>query len=384
MIFVYYYFFFGNDHLPTTIQFGSEIGIDFIFKLLHKNKSHIVTLINDKIEINFEMLKNTIENINTHISSIVAKILIIRNFKLSINITNILTDSDKLNLDYNSIISLIKNLLIKDALVLKEKIDITNISYQDDIRIKLLKENNKPDFSLFNEHKMNLIKNIENELLDSLDFTNIETIGLSIYTKPYLRTKDNYQDLYNILSDTTICELSSKNSILYESSKDDYFKNLSVEYNYKMCYDYIKKIYHLVTSFFGNLTNYHSNNITAYTYNLIPKFEYLIKYLKENNDLDKWIKDIDEENIKDNDYFNSINHHIFITPYLTLENIKDDSIKQTTKLLKIKDLWLKDKEISEFEHNKINAKEFLEEWETALKESDIPMINSELTNDFNI
>jgi hypothetical protein len=44
-------FFFGNDHLPTTIQFGSEIGVDFIFKLLNKNKSHIVTLINDKIEV---------------------------------------------------------------------------------------------------------------------------------------------------------------------------------------------------------------------------------------------------------------------------------------------------------------------------------------------
>jgi hypothetical protein len=231
---------------------------------------------------------------------------------------------------------------------------------------------------------MNLIKNIEDNLLDSLDFANIENIGLFIYVKPYLRTKDNYQDLYNILSDTTICELTNKNSILYEPSKDYYLKNLFEEYNYKMCYDYIKKIYHLVTSFFGNLTNYYSNNITAYTYNLIPKFEYLIKYLKENNDLNKWIKDIDEENIKDDEYFNSINHHIFITPYLTLENIKDESIKQTTKLLKIKNLWLKDKGISEFEHNKINAKEFLDEWESALKESDIPIINSEITNDFNV
>ena len=61
--------------------------------------------------------------------------------------------------------------------------------------------------------------------------------------------------------------------------------------------------------------------------------------------------------------------------HFALENIKDDSIKQTTKLLKMKDLWLKEKEISEFEHNKINAKKFLEEWETAFKESDIPMIN---------
>ena len=69
---------------------------------------------------------------------------------------------------------------------------------------------------------------------------------------------------------------------------------------------------------------------------------------------------------------------------LTDTLFSDDAIKQTTKLLKIENLWLKDKEISEFEYNKINAKDFLEEWETALKESDIPMINSELTNDFNI
>ena len=377
-------FLFGNDHLPTTIQFGPELGINFIFKLLHKNKLHIVTLNNDKIEVNLEILKNTFENINNNISSIIAKILIIRNFKLSLNITNILTDSDKLNLDYNGVINLIKNLLIQDALLLKEKIDITNKSYADDIRLKLLEINDKPNFSSFNEYKMTLIKNIEDNLLDSLDFTNIENIGLFTYVKPYLRTKNNYQDLYNILSDTTVYELSNTNSVLYEPSKNDYLKNLSEEYNYKICYDYIKKIYHLVTSFFGNLTNYYSNNITAYTYNLIPKFEYLIKYLKENNDLDKWIKDIDEENIKDNDYFNSINHHIFITPYLKLENIKDNCIKQTTKLLNIKNLWLKDKQISEFEHNKIDVKKFLEEWDSISKESIIPIINIETINEFNL
>jgi hypothetical protein len=377
-------FFFGNDHLPTTIQFGPELGIDFIFKLLHKNKFHIVTLNNDKIEVNTEMFKNTIENINNNISSIVAKILIVRNFKLPPNITNILTDTDKLNLDYDGVINLIKNLLIKDGLSLKDKIDLTNKSFQDDIRIKLLKTYNQPDFNSFNEHKLNLIKNIEENLLESLDFANIENLGLFTYTKPYLRTKDNYQDLYNILSDTTVCELSSKNPVLYEPSKEDYLKNLSEEYDYKMCYDYMKKIYHLVTSFFGNLSNYYSNNITAYTYNLTPKFEFLIKYLKENNDLNKWIKDIEEENIKDNDYFNSINHHIFITPYLALENIKDDAVKQTTKLLNIENLWLKDKEISEFEHNKVNAKKFLEEWDSASKESDIPTINTDATSDFNV
>ena len=364
-------FFFGNDHLPTTIQFGPELGIDFIFKLLHKNKLHIVTLNNDKIEINFDMLKNTLENINNNISPIIAKILIIRNFKLLPNITNILTDVDKLNLDYDGVINLIKNLLIKDGLRLSEKLDLTNKSYQDDIRFKLLKINNKPDFSIYNVHKMNLIKNIEEIILDSLDFANLDNFGLFTYVKPYLRSKDNYQDLYNILSDTTITELGNKNPFLYDSSKEDYLKNLSDEYNYKMCYDYIKKIYHLVTSFFGNLSNYYSNNITAYIYNVIPKFEYLIRYLKENNDLDKLCKDIEEENINDNNYFNSVNHHIFITPYLALENIQNETVKQTTKLLNIENLWVNDKDIYEFEHNKVNAKEFLTEWDSMSKETDI-------------
>ena len=106
-------------------------------------------------------------------------------------------------------------------------------------------------------------------------------------------------------------------------------------------------------------------------YNQIPKFEYLIKYLNENNDLDKLCKDIKEENIKNNNYFNSVNHHIFITPYLTLENIKDDAVKQTTKLLNIENLWVNDKKIYEFEHNKVNAKEFLTEWDSISKETDI-------------
>ena len=218
---------------------------------------------------------------------------------------------------------------------------------------------------------MNLIKNIEEIILDSLDFANLDNFGLFTYVKPYLRSKDNYQDLYNILSDTTITELGNKNPFLYDSSKEDYLKNLSDEYNYKMCYDYIKKIYHLVTSFFGNLSNYYSNNITAYIYNVIPKFEYLIRYLKENNDLDKLCKDIEEENINDNNYFNSVNHHIFITPYLALENIQNETVKQTTKLLNIENLWVNDKDIYEFEHNKVNAKEFLTEWDSMSKESEI-------------
>jgi hypothetical protein len=45
---------------------------------------------------------------------------------------------------------------------------------------------------------------------------------------------------------------------------------------------------------------------------------------------------------------------------------------------------LKDKQISEFEHNKIDVKKFLEEWDSISKESIIPIINIETINEFNL
>ena len=72
-----------------------------------------------------------------------------------------------------------------------------------------------------------------------------------------------------------------------------------------------------------------------------------------------------------NNYFNSVNHHIFITPYLALENIQNETVKQTTKLLNIENLWVNDKDIYELEHNKVNAKVFLTEWDSMSKETDI-------------
>ena len=99
-----------------------------------------------------------------------------------------------------------------------------------------------------------------------------------------------------------------------------------------MCYSYVKKFFHLITSFFGSLKTYHTNNITAYTYDYVPKIEYLIKYLTENNDLEKMKNEIKNENLNETDYFSSVNHHVFITAYLSLDDIKDESTKNTSKL----------------------------------------------------
>lgn len=373
--FCFLLFLFGNDHLPSSLQFGPELGVEFIFNLLKKNKNHIVNLVDDKIVLDMESVKNLFNNLNKQINQIIAKILIVRNFKLPFNVINVLTDSEKLNMTYNSIIELIKNILYNDALSLKDKLD------DSDIRFSILKTHTLT-WNKYSEHQKDLINSIKEQLLENLDYTNMDNFGLTTYVKPYLKTKDNYQDLYNILSESTVTELNNKNKFLYETTKTDFFNQIDKDYDLNMCYNYMKKIYHLTTSFFGNLETYHTNNITSYQYDQTPKIEDIIKYLNENDDVKKWIKDIDEDNLKDNDYFNSVNHHVFITPYLALDNIKDNTIKTTVKSLDVNNLWIDKKSIDEFKHNDVDVKEFLTEWDSASRDSEIPNIIN--PNDFSL
>ena len=80
----------------------------------------------------------------------------------------------------------------------------------------------------------------------------------------------------------------------------------------------------------------------------------------------KWIKDINDEKINGEKYFNPINHHIFITPFISTNNIDNQNTKQTVESLNIDNLWL-DKSIDIFQHNMVNIKDFLVEWENVSK-----------------
>jgi len=368
-------YFFGNDHLPCSYEIGPELGIEYILKIYSRLKQPIINLVNDKIEFDFNIFKKYLQEFEKSIKMNFTKIIINRHFKLSPNITNFLTDNDKLNLDYYEVLEFLKQILVNDGLKIKDKLD------KSDIRFKLIEEWPTLDYNTyvlkFKENVRNQIVNYVEQILECLDFSSIENFGLISYTKPFIRTKDNYQDLYNILSENTVSELYTKNKVLYEPLKDDYLELLNSQYKSEMCYAYIKKIFHLTTSCFGNLSDYHTNNITAYSYDCLPKIEFLIKYLNENNDVDKMMKEILEENLNDKDYFNSVNHHIFITAYLSLEDIKDPNIKHTTKLLNLDNLWIGDKNINNFFHNKVPALTFLNNWDTATKETEIPNITTE-------
>ena len=61
---------------------------------------------------------------------------------------------------------------------------------------------------------------------------------------------------------------------------------------------------------------------------------------------------------------------MFITAYLSLDDIKDESTKNTSKLLKIDDLWIGNKNIETFFHNKVPALEFLNNWDSAVRNSE--------------
>jgi len=370
-------YFFGNDHLPCSFEIGPELGIDYIFRIYSRLKQPIISLVNDVVKFDINIFNKYLQEFEKSSKINFTKILINRHFKLSPNITNFLTDQDKLNLDYFEVLEFLKHILINDGLKIKDKLD------KSDIRYKLIEENPTANYntylSRFKEHTRLKVPSFVDLILECLDFSNMDNNGLISYSKPFVRTKDNYQDLYNILSENTVSDLYTKNKVLYEPLKNDYLDLLKSDYNKEMAYAYIKKLYHLSTTLFGNLINYHTNNITAYSYDCLPKIEYLIKYLNENNDIEKFVKEISEENLNDKEYFNSINHHIFITPYLSIDDVKDNSIRQTAKLLTLEDLWIGDKNVNNFYHNKVPANKFLNGWESALRESEVLTVNNETT-----
>lgn len=364
--------FFGNDHLPTSFEIGPELGLDSIFRIYSRTKKFIINLEDDTITIDFNNFTKLLSEFQKNINVNFTKILLNRNFKMPLQITNLLTDYDKLNMDYHDVLDFIKHLLIYDGQKIFDKLN------KSDIRYSLVQNNKDFDFNAYLDkiiiNKENLrnmvLSNIE-AILDNLDFSSLENYGLVPYKKPYLKTNDNYQDLYNILSENTVTELNNKNKLLYDPQKEDFLIFRNSKYNKEMCYSYVKKFYHLITSFFGSLKNYHTNNITAYTYDYVPKIEYLIKYLNENNDLEKIKNEIKNENLNETDYFSSVNHHVFITAYLSLDDIKDESTKNTSKLLNIDNLWIGDKNIETFYHNKVPALEFLTNWDNAVRETEI-------------
>ena len=128
---------------------------------------------------------------------------------------------------------------------------------------------------------------------------------------------------------------------------------------------YLKKLYHLVTTQFGNMKKYYSNNLTYYKYYHAPSINNMCIYLQKNthnNIIKTWNKIIINDNI--NNYFNDYNHHILISPFIINYNLMSE-VKILIEYLNIKNLWLYD--INNFNYRDIDIIYFLNKWNNIIK-----------------
>jgi hypothetical protein len=355
--------FFGNDHLPSSFEIGPELNLEYLLKVhynVFKNTKTIVDLINNDIVFSFENFKLYLKEIYNKNEINKTKIIITRYFKLNYNLLNYLTD--KLELSFPLILQTCKKILF-DSGKSDKNLDI------DDIRYKLINKYEKLDYPLQIEKNININKQEMNNNFDKLllildkSCDENKFCGLPLYNKIFYLLEDNYQNLYNIFVENIIENLEKKNKLIfdYKSIEDLLDSNEIIDLNeeYNKCYSYLKKIYHLVKTLFGNMKDYNCNNFTYYKYYDAPTLYSLINFIEKNNNL-SFEKEISNENVNSTNYFNSLNHYIIITPNLKSILWKFDSIEFTNIVnsINIDNLWFDNQE--NFKFKDINIREFLE------------------------
>jgi hypothetical protein len=376
---------FGNDHLPSSLEIGPELGLDFFLKthyLALNNNNNIITIdnsinIESNIVINLNNLSLYFSKINETRKQNITKIILQRYFKTNTHLINLLVY--KLNLDFNEILLYLKNFIIfKATLLTNEEFD--NLD-EDDLRKKYLLESNNQESNnqesnnqesnnqeSNNQESNNQESNINNKyyftqeiisiLDDSIDYFESDYNGLILYNKPYIVTSDNYQDIYNYIIDKSVFTLSKQYQIFYNYNDiTEHLKQINI-INTIDAEDYLKNIYHLIMTDFGSMKNLHSDNITFYEEYYVPSLNNIIEYLSkiENNKIKVWNNELSLDNLTKMEYLNSCNHHILISPFINNKTF----LLKNINLENIKNLWIDN--INDFKYRNINIKKYFECW----------------------
>jgi hypothetical protein len=376
------FYFFGNDHLPASYEINSELNLDYLCKC-HFNslKNDTIIKINETnlIELSLKNFSIYLNEINKNSNINKTKIILGKYFKLSNHLTIFLTE--KLKLNFNEIKLLCKKLLFDDN---------TNNLDSDDIRYKLKEKYTNIDYpfdinNIKNISKLELNNNFT-KILNILDYSDSEDnfCGLPLYNKQFLLSDDNFQNLYLNLIENITNELLKNNPIIYDYHSIDRLicNNTLDNINDDIIQSYLKKIFHLVISLFGDMSNYISNNITYYKYYTAPSIYMISNYLNNNtnNLINQWYEEINKENIKDN-YFNSINHHLIITPFLKQSKYKSSEINIIiANFNSLENFWYNNED---FMYKDFNIYEFNRIWLNTIVNLTInkKIINPEILNE---
>ena len=387
------FYLFGNDHLPSSIEIGPELGLDFFIKKHYQalGKSNIVNIKKTYISLDMENFKLMCEKINeTNIQNI-TRIYFLRFFKLNNVFVN--TIVDKLGITYNTINDFLKKFIIFMACQMPteefnklEESDLRKIYYN---QIDNIDEYLNLSIFNFNQFQNKIFTDSIQLIEDNIDYLESQFNGLVIYSKPLNITLDPYQDIYNYIVDKAGSILNKTNPIFYDHIDiNAHYSIIEATVNTNITSDpkdYLKNIYYLAISQFGNMKDFHTDNTTFYKHYNVPSLKNIIDFIKStpNENLTKnWLKEIKEENIEPDKYLNSINHHILITPFLFAYNLPNEISIIIKEMGHIDNLWIDD--IKTFNYRNIDINGFFKQWNEAIIKANLinksNKINQELVS----
>lgn len=362
------FLFFGNDHIPSSQEIGPELGMDYFMRThyIALNKNNIINMKKSIITVDMNNLYLFLNKINENKNANITKIILQRFFKINNNMITLLVD--RFNYNFNNILEFMKKFIIyrgNDS----NTLDTDNLKYK--LRQNLSEEEKEKYksidcFMLSESNKKLLLDNIA-MIEDNIDYYDEKYMGLIVYNKSNNITSDPYQDIYNYINDLAISNLQKKYPYYYDHINiEEHMNNMNV--NSGDMNDYLKKIYHLTTIQFGEMDGYHTDNLTYYKYNYAPSLDSIISYLSnitdKNSLIKKWTEEINNDNIKKEEYLNSVSHHLLITPFIMQFPLPENIIKIKNEIKLIENLWLTD--INSFKYREIDIKLFLKNWEEAL------------------
>ena len=397
--------FFGNDHIPSSLELGCEINLNYYF-MSHNNvylkHGNVINLIDGKLKLNIYTLSKWLEEVRN--SKTFTLIILNRFYKLPYNLIHFLVDRLKLRLDnlvkdflipffiyegyYN--IEIEKNKLVKEDLRFKYYTDFRKSN--KDIPINPLETNTLPD----NFKKQ--YKGIRTNLLKFIDFFNYDNYGLQVNDKIQLIDENSYQDLYKYIFRNTANESQKLYEKFYKpypyticdiDKYSDYLNKDNIE-------EYIRFLYYYVDVYMNDMSDYNPCNFIYFSGFTTPSLESLINFIQKNNINDlykRWDKYIKDNNTVVEKYFDSVSHHLFITPYLKSSQYIS-KIKNIPKLARILEkleekegcLWFLDDENKNLNYRNIHPKLFLKNWVEVIadiyedKKEDVKLLNIDNNN----
>jgi hypothetical protein len=359
------FYFFGNDHFPSSDEISSELNLEYYcishYKTFLSSNNYIIKLDDKTNNIIFDLnnLKLYLIEINKNNTINKTKIKLGKYFKLNYNLSSYLTD--KLKLDFDNIKLLCKKILYDDA----QKYDNKQLD-EDDLRFKLKTKYKELDYPV----NINNIDTIQiAKLLSCLDVSDTEdnNCGLPVYIKQFYLSDDPYENLYLHFNDLIVNELTVTYPIIFESKENINIQNIDINL---ITDSFLQKLYHLVYSLFGDMKNYNSNNFTYYIGYELPSLNNIINYLETNNIVElnnKWLINIEKENYNINNYFNSINHYLIITPYIKeiLYKFKTCDFKYFVENINVDNMWI-DLNDTHILYKNIDYIKYLNAWKETL------------------